>query len=206
MNLFAKKYALAGWNCVYVLTAKELYDRIMYESSKSNYNWTASAPELVRVITLPTFPRNYATEIKLAILNCFAELELQKEFPGRGTDRDDEAVNFCYNSLTQTNYKTIAVKRKYLLAVIRGVIKYHFRVLEFDHYGPTYNAIRDKWENSKFEKYDPRKGKEINFEKLREELHEDFDKTMKTAEAEGRFKEDDEKNEEDMRKIFSLLI
>ena len=31
MNLFAKKYAIAGWNCVDVLTAKELYEKYAKE-------------------------------------------------------------------------------------------------------------------------------------------------------------------------------
>lgn len=203
MNLFAKKYAIAGWNCVYVLTAKQLYERIMFESSKSNYNWTASAHELVRVISSPDFPEKYAFEIKLAILNCFSQLELQKEFPGYGTEKDNEAVAFCYNSLTSTDYKTSMIKRTYLIAIIKSVIKYHFGFLNFHHYGPTYRKLCEEWENAKFQKYCFKK--QVDFDELRKELHEDFDKTMKTAEAEGRFKEDDEKHLEESKKFWSSL-
>ena len=44
-----KKYHINGWRGKeYSLTAKELYERVM-EDCKSNYNWIASATELVRV-------------------------------------------------------------------------------------------------------------------------------------------------------------
>jgi len=203
MNVFVRRYWIDGWYETHFLTAKQLHDQVMTDSTKSNYNWIASAPELVRITMQPDFPENYATDIKVAILNCFAALELMKEYPSHGTSRDNEAVYYCYNSLSGTNLQVITAKHKYLLAVIKAVIKYHFRLLEFNHYGPTYNAIRDEWENSKFQEYCSMQ--QIDFEKLRKELDDDFDKIMKTAEAEGRFKEDDEKNEEEMKEFWSSI-
>ena len=43
---------------------------------------------------------------------------------------------------------------------------------------------------------------EIDFRQLIQDLHNDFDKTIKSAEEEGVFKKDDEEHEEDFRRIY----
>ena len=79
MSFFKKKYKVKGWNGdTHSLTAKALYERVL-EDSKSDYNWIASATELVRVCNDPCFPEMYSVGIKLIILNCFANLETKKE-------------------------------------------------------------------------------------------------------------------------------
>ena len=79
MSLSEKKYKITGWHGeTQLLTAKNLYERIL-EDSKTDYNWLASATELVKICNEPDFPEMYATNIKIIILNCFANLELQQE-------------------------------------------------------------------------------------------------------------------------------
>lgn len=47
MSFFEKKYKVTGWHGdTQSLTAKKLYERVL-EDSKSDYNWVASATELV---------------------------------------------------------------------------------------------------------------------------------------------------------------
>ena len=53
MSLSEKKYKITGWHGdTQVLTAKNLYERVL-EDSKSDYNWLASAAEIVRVCNEP---------------------------------------------------------------------------------------------------------------------------------------------------------
>lgn len=46
----------------------------MKQSKVSNYDWLASADELVDVCNRKGFNRKYAIDIKCAILNCYAIL------------------------------------------------------------------------------------------------------------------------------------
>jgi len=69
MSLFVKTFRIKSWSGkIHRMTAQQLYERIL-KDSKSNYNWIASATELVRVCRHPDFPGKYAQEIKLAYLN-----------------------------------------------------------------------------------------------------------------------------------------
>ena len=78
MSLFEKKYTVVGWNGdIHTLSAKALYERVLADS-KSDYNWIASATELVKVCNSPSFPEMYAQAIKIIILNCFANLDCRR--------------------------------------------------------------------------------------------------------------------------------
>ena len=203
MSLFEKKYHVVGWDGKeHSITAKKLYERVM-KDCESDYNWIASATELVRVCKQFKFPEKYAQEIQIAILNCFANLETKKEIGSHQEPTDADAVNFCYNSLAGTSEEANRVRQKYLKAVIEGITKYHFRLLEFNHYGPTYHRICEEWKRVKFEEYGSMSS--LDFKKLRKALDAEFDKIMKTAEEEGAFQKDDEKHLEEMRKFWSSL-
>lgn len=204
-NLFKKekRYRIVGWyGREHLLTASELYERVM-KDCESDYNWIASATELVRVCNEPDFPQEYAQAIKIAILDCFANVEIKKEYPSNHEPTDVDAVYFCYNSLAGTSVKADEVRQKYVKAIIVGVSKYHFRLLEFKHHGPIYFELRDNWIKAKFEEYGSIS--EPNFEELCKTLHDDYDKTMKTAEADGAFQEDDEKINKEMKEFWSSL-
>lgn len=204
MSLFEEKYTIVGWhNEKHFMTAKRLLERVQ-EDIKSDYNWIASATELVRVCTQPSFPQEYARAIEIAILNCYASLETKRELGGHSEDTDSEAVAFCYRSLFGISEEANEARQKYLRAIIEGVTKYHFRLLEFNHHGPTYSKIRDEWKNAMLEKY----GSEVhfNFDQLRQELHDDFDKVMKKAEEEGAFEEDDRASREADKKFWARIL
>ena len=112
MSLYEKKYDFTGWRGTrYSLTAKELYKRVL-EDSQLDYDWIASATELVRVCDDPLFPEMYAVAIKILILNCYANLELQQERPSSGKSTDKKAVYSCYQSLPGEDETVIKVKNK----------------------------------------------------------------------------------------------
>lgn len=204
MSFFEKKYKVKSWHGdIHSLTAKALYERVL-EDSKSDYNWIASATELVKVCNDPCFPEMYAVGIKMIILNCFANLELQKEYPSRCESTDMEAVYSCYNSLPSADETAKKVKEKYLTAVITGITKYTQSEVRFPiHIGATYRQKVEEWKRAKFDEYVS--VAEIDFDQLREDLYTDFDRMVKTAEEEGAFEKDDEEYREEMRKFWASI-
>lgn len=204
IKFFRKRYLIHGnRDKEYILTSKELYERVMYDSNY-NYNWFAPARELVRVCKKKGFPDNYAMDIKIAILNCFANIEHKENCGGyRYFDHpeDKKAVQYCYNSLYGTNNEeAIKARKKYLTEVItKATYTYSFDY----HHGATYQKICNDWEKSKFDEYISKE--EIDFEKLSEELRKSFKETIRTAESNGEFEEDKKKNDKSWKKFFERL-
>lgn len=196
-----KKYHINGWRGKeYSLTAKELYERVM-EDSKYNYDWIASATELVRICKEPDFPREYANEIEIAILNCFADLELRKEYLSHSESTVQESVSYCYHTVSDESEIGKAAKEKYLKAIIHSIIKYDDTSCRLLFpLGPAMIKICDDWEKAKFNEYVDKK--EIDFEEMRKVLYKEFEETIKDARERGVFKEDDEKHHEWMKKFF----
>ena len=208
MNSFEKKYNITGWKGKkYSLTAKQLYERVL-EDSKSDYNWIASATELVRVCNDPWFSESYAVPIKIIILNSFANLELQKEYYSNEESTDAEAVYSCYNSLPNTNKTAKKVKDKYLNAVITSVTKYNYGSGEVRfplHIGPTYSKKVEEWKKKKFNEY-VSAIMLLNFDQLKENLSADFNNMIKTAEQEGAFEKADNEYYEALEKFYSINL
>lgn len=190
MSLSEKKYKITGWHGeTQVLTAKNLYERIL-EDSKTDYNWLASATELVKVCNEPDFTKMHATNIKIIILNCFANLELQQERCYNRRLTDNEAVYSCYNSLPETDAAVIKAKEKYLAAIIEGITRYSGDEERFPiYFGPAYKETCEDWKKAKLNEYASEA--KIDFNQLREKLNTDFEKTIKEAEEKGIFDEDD---------------
>lgn len=204
MSFFEKKYKVTGWHGdTQSLTAKELYERVL-KDSKSDYNWIASATELVRVCNDPCFPEMYSVGIKLIILNCFADLETKKEIPSHRESTDNEAVYSCYHSLPSTDETVIKVKAKYLNAIITAITMYTQSEVRLPiHIGQTYRKMVEEWKKEKFDKYVS--VEKIDFDQLREDLYADFDRMVKTAEEEGAFEKDYEEYREEMRKLWASI-
>lgn len=204
MSSIAKKYLIRGWgNVKYRMTDKQIYERVLSDS-KSDYNWIASATELVRVCNDRHFPEKYAVRIKCLIINCFANLELCQEVPSRTLSTDDAAVYSCYNSLPDTDKGTVDAKEKYLKAVIAAVVKYDgFEVRIRWYSGPVYEKKVKDWKEAKFAEY--ASAKEIDFDQLRKDLSKDFDAMIKKAEEDGDLDEDTKRNREAIKKFIDNL-
>lgn len=179
-------------------TAKGLYKRIM-KDSKSDYNWIASATELVQVCERADFPRCYALEIELAILNCFANIETKRHIYSSQDRNDQASVDYCYRAISTTNNskdpRIVAVKQKYLNAIIAGVLKYKTTAGDSLRgvigYGPAYSKICEAWQKECFEEY-----KDVylsSTSELRLALSKSLEETIKAAEENGIFEK--EKND-----------
>jgi len=200
-----RKYEVFGRRGIHKMTAKELYNRVM-EDSKSNYNWIASAPELVRVCEESTFPSEYAQGIKIAILNCFANIEHGANSGGdryRTKPTDKEAVQYCYNSLYNVKSEQAISARKRFLREMITTASY---VRLFDphyHPGTTFEKLCEDWRKSKLEGWILIKN--IDFEKLIEVLRSSFTAMIKEAELKGDFIEDEKKDAEEMKEFYRKI-
>jgi len=83
---------------IHLISAEKLHKKIMEQSKESNYNFIAPITDLVRVCDKKSFPKEYALDIKLAILNSFSEL-FQKYNHRHILESDLESVYRLYNSL-----------------------------------------------------------------------------------------------------------
>ena len=201
MGLLERKYHIIGWKSgeEYLMTARQFYERIM-QDSQLNYGWITHASEIVRICQEKSFPKEYAQKIKIAIVNCFANKQIDGNIR---LPTDEEAVNFCYNSLADTSQEADKARQRYLRAVIEAIAKYHFRIVDFNHAGPTYTKLCEEWKNERFAEYS--KMPFLDFKKLRTVLDEDFEKTMKEKERQGAFKQDDAKRMEAMQRLWDSL-
>lgn len=179
-----KKYLIYGWYGTELLTAKELYERVMIDAQRSNYNWIASATELVRVCSKRGFPLEYAKDIKMAILKCFAEVDMLYDEYSYREPTDNEAVQHCFNSLSWDIEDECSAKQEYLKARIKLARIYSCEFLIYC--GDEFKKFCDEWERRQFEKYF--KQENIDFLKMFKELCDDFGKELAIADKQKKFK------------------
>lgn len=206
MSLLEKKYMVSGWHdTTHSLTAKQLYERVL-EDSKSDYNWIAPARELVKICKKSSFPIEYSLAIKIAILNCFANIEHRANCGGdryETNPADKEAVQYCYNSLYGVDTEDAIKARKYFLTEMLKTASYVRIFSSLYHPGPTFRKLRDDWIKSKLEEYISQE--KIDFEQLLETLRNDFTEVVNTADENGDFKEDEEKDKESWKKFYARI-
>lgn len=199
------KYVVFGRREIQKMTAKELYNRVM-EDSKSNYNWIASAPVLVALCKEPTFPAEYAIGIKVAILNCFANIEHGANSGGdryRTDPADADAVQYCYNSLYGIETEEAISARKRFLSEMISTASYVRLFDSLYHPGPTFKKLSDDWHKAKLEEWISKRN--IDFEKLIDVLRSSFTAMIKEAELKGDFIEDEKKDEEEMAEFYKKI-
>ncbi len=202
-----KKYAIQGWDeKVYLLSDKQLCERIISDS-KSNYNWIAPARELVRVCRKKGFNKEYAIKIKVAILNCFANIEHEDRINHGdkylNDSRDDKAIEQCYNSLYGVDDEKAVSARKYFLTeFIESSSQFPLLSTHY-HSGNTYKNIHNNWVKNNVEKYITQE--KIDFSHLSTALYDDFLETITTAEEQGMFIKDDEKEKEEWKSFCKRM-
>lgn len=206
MSFFKTRYVVTGYyGEIYRMTAKQLYKQVI-EDSKSDYNWIAPARELVKVCKKPGFPEEYAVAIKIAILDCFVSVEGRANCGGdryRINPEDQEAVQYCYNSLYGIEAEeAVLARERYLTEMIRTA-SYIQVVDPLYHPGPTFTKLCKDWRKAKFEEYISKEN--INFEQEVKTLRSNFSENIKEAEANGNFEEDDKKDRENWQMFFKSL-
>ena len=206
MSSVEKKYMVTGHHGdIHSLTAKQLYERVLNDC-KSDYNWIASASELVRICKKTSFPAEYALAIKCAILNCFANIEHRANCGGdRYIDKpaDQEAVQECYNSLYGVEDQEAVSARKRYLAEMVATASYTRFFDSLYHPGPTFRKLREDWSKSKVQEYISKE--KIDFKQLVEVLHNEFVKIIKKAEVDGAFEEDEKADRESWKKFYERM-
>ena len=77
-----------------------------------------------------------------------------------------------------------------MAAIIEGITRYSGDEERFPiHFGPAYKKTCENWKKAKLNEYVSEV--KIDFNQLRERLNADFEKTIKEAEKNGIFNEDD---------------
>ena len=206
MSFLEKKYMVTGHHGdIYSLTAKQLYERVLNDS-KSDYNWIASASELVRICRKTSFPTEYALAIKCAILNCFANIEQRANCGGDcyiNKSADQEAVQECYNSLYGVEDEEAILARRRYLAEIVATASYTRIFDSLYHPGPKFRKLRKDWNKSKVQEYISKE--KIDFKQLIEVLHGEFVEIIKKAEVDGAFEEDERAEKESWKKFYEMM-
>ena len=179
------------------MRAKDIYEIIIGQSKDSDYNWMAPAIELVKLCRNQDFPREYAVDIEMAILTCFANIEARVNRGGdKYVDKVDNvlAVQYCYNDLGRLAQSTdneelkksiIAVRTRYLKEMISSAVNTTIRgdYIYCDAYGKLKEEIMGKY----FVEYSVQDG--FNIKDMYEEISDETDKIFRQAYKSGMFKQ-----------------
>lgn len=179
-NLF---YITDHYGNEHVMSDKALRDKIVEQSKKSNYNWLAPADELIKVCNNPKFDRAYAKDIKVAIVNCYANF-LRGDCPGSIVYAYD-AYNQLYDTTeNMVDKQVLEVRKKFLKAFIRRNI---FWNKHFINIHETFLEAKNKWIDDTAEEL--LKVRWIEFASIREDLVRDFNKYIDEEMSKGNIKE-----------------
>lgn len=154
----------------HVMSDKAIRDKIVEQSKKSNYNWLAPADELIKVCNNPKFDRAYAKDIKVAIVNCYANF-LRGDCPGSIVYAYD-AYNQLYDTTeNMVDKQVLEVRKKFLKAFIRRNIFWNKHLWNIDE---TFWKAKNKWIADTTEGL--LKVRHVKFDSLKDDLVSDFEK------------------------------
>ena len=205
MSLMRRVYFFKDWNGGWHFwSAQKLHERVIKDTEVPNYDWITSATKIVRICKKRDFPKQYAKEIKVAILKCFTSMENKCIWKGACEPTVDAAVHYCYNSLTTKEEEVVNAKREYLKAMIRKSSLVPNYSHSFYIKGATYLKLQEEWRNKKLDEFVSKK--EIDFEQLLKALEADFNQTIKDAEDAGDFNEDDAKWHQEIHNLYASVI
>lgn len=204
--MFEKKYKVCGWKGKnFSMTAMKLRDRVL-QDSKSNYNWIASATELVRICNLEQFPQDIAVEIKRAILNCFANIATDNYDEGYQEPTDDQAVRECFNTLDSNDKLNEQIKQKYVKQILNKIVFGSFEFPPAMLYGDGYRDFGKQWISNKMEEL---KELQTLTSSTFTEISKQFSADLKAADKNGVFEKSKNyyaKNQEKFKdSIFSTI-
>lgn len=187
-------YILEDWcGTPHIMSSSKIHKIVMDDSSKSNYNWIASATDLINVCNKKKFPEEKANDIKAAILNCYSSLMWSEDDYSRRKKTDLNAVYFAYNSLYGVeDEKVIQARTRFLKSFLSLVTRSSF--LFIAHHGENFRNARKEWINHKFNNLFAQE--QIEFASLFSLLKNDFRKKIEQLEESGLFDEEDKIEQE----------
>lgn len=187
-------YILKDWyGTPHIMSSSRIHKKIMDDSSKSNYNWIASATELVNVCNKRNFPEEKANDIKVAILNCYSSLIWSEDDYSRREKTDLDAVYFAYNSLYGVKDEKVVQARARFLSSFLSLTSYSSLIGLF-HHGENFRNAKREWEKQKFNELFAEE--QVDFANLFSVLKFDFSQRMKLLEESGVFAEEDKIEQE----------
>ncbi len=181
------------------LSAREIHERAK-KDIRFDQHWNTTISEIIRISSKPNFPKEYAEAIKIAILNSYAKIEGRSYISSQ--KKDNEALNYCYNSLANTTEEAEEARQNYLKAVIKSCTKYE--LFDYKHDGPTYDWMCEKWQEENFEKH--KKQATIEIDQLKKKLETEFEDKMNKAKEQGIFKQDNEENQEAIKNQWETIL
>lgn len=151
----------------HLVTDKYLWKLVLKQSKKSNYDWIAPVNELYEVCNEGDFNENYAKDIKVAIINCYAEL-----FSIFKNDKEMSYVYKIYNELYKYKEDEIVknARKKFLVSYINNCLYFHKFMLY------TYRNLyqeENKWINQVVDK--KLEDKYVEFNLIHDPLKKEFE-------------------------------
>ena len=180
------------------MRAKDIYEIIIGQSKDSDYNWMAPAIELVKLCKNQEFPIEYAVDIEVAILNCFANIEARVN---RGGDKyatkenDAIAVQYCYDELGRLAQSTDdeelkntirTVRTRYLKEMISSAVNTSTRYVYF--HCKAFIDLKEEVISRNFVKYSMME-EDFNILDMYEEIYDETDRIFREAYESGMFKQ-----------------
>ena len=189
------------------MTPAQIYDRVMADSLNNEADWEFPMPELFRVISMKEFPRHYAKEIEIAIINHFSSLEESDKF--EATNEEYKVIDAIYSRLLlaedeKKDELMISSRKRYLKAIIEKstILAFNFKILPI----LQYENLKNKWIEEKLRQYENIYG--INFPCLLEVLVKEFREYIEDAYDKGLLLREEEVNEleEKNRKVLTKIL
>lgn len=193
------------------MIATDIYNSVMQKSKESDYNWIAPAIELVKICKDERFPREYAVDIEMAILNCFAGIEARVN---RGGDKyitkadDALAVQYCYDELGRLAQSTddkefkktlTSVRTRYLNEMIRSAVNTSTRGLYFPC--KSFRDLQEEVFSKNFVKYSMME-ENFNILDMYDEISDETDKIFSQAYESGMFRAEEREAMFNIARIF----
>lgn len=157
----------------HLMSDLHIRNRIIRESKKSNYDWLAPASELLAVCNKSNFNKNYAKEIKLAIVRCYTSLMLD--------DISDE-ISYAYQAVLELkDYEDDKSVQKVRENFIKEYIQRGILWVGIGNFHETFHRAKKKWVSDKTKELLSDIKKLPSFDDLRTE----FSGFVKRGEADG---------------------
>ena len=176
-------------------TAKKLLDRIR-KDRLSDYNWVASASELVKTCNLPYFPAEARAEIEDSILECFANISVPSLYePSYSEPGDKLAVFTCYQDSQNEE-----LKNRFLSELIRRyiILSYGDGGKELYYFGDKHDEFENSWSKRILSELHNRElnSEEIDYIAWEKSLLSRYEEDYDFADSEGYFESDHEAQRE----------
>lgn len=182
-----------------IMRAATIHKKVMEDSFKSRYNWIASVTNLISVCTEKDFPINYAINIKVVILNCFAGLII-RENPQR-QKTDIESVYYAYNSLFGiTDEKVINARKNFLNGFLANI---YWQALQSNLNNKSFERFCRNWQEEMLKKLIVIES--INFNNIKITLKEGFKNTLQSTNTSTLFAEESNTDSDFTRNLLDEL-